>query len=72
MKVSDCGRFVILAPVYIDRPVAEAIESWGERNGLGVQDAVQVALISFFELERFRLIPTTRDQSPSREPRGRE
>jgi hypothetical protein len=49
MKLSACGRFVVLEGLYVDRKVLESLASWGAGHGLPVQDAIQVAICAFNE-----------------------
>jgi hypothetical protein len=47
--LSECGRFVVVEGLHIDRNVFEALGRWATDHGLGIQDAVQLALCSFNE-----------------------
>ena len=47
MKLSACGRFVVLEGLHIDHRVLESLASWGTERGLPVQDAIQVAICAF-------------------------
>lgn len=49
MKVSPCGRFTVLDALYLDREVLLELSSWAAARGLGLQDAVQLAVLSFVE-----------------------
>lgn len=49
MKVSPCGRFTVLDALYLDREVLLELTSWAAPRGLGLQDAVQLAVLSFVE-----------------------
>ncbi|MBK6514340.1 MAG: hypothetical protein IPG04_09530 [Polyangiaceae bacterium] len=49
MKLSACGRFVVLDDLHIDREVFSALRRWSERRGLRAQDAVQLAIVAFTE-----------------------
>lgn len=45
--VSECGRFVVIKELHLDRKVFDALARWAEERGIGIQDAVQIALCSF-------------------------
>lgn len=45
--VSNCGRFVVIDALHVDRSVFEALARWATDHGLGIQDAIQVALCAF-------------------------
>ncbi|MDB4944543.1 MAG: hypothetical protein JWP97_4077 [Labilithrix sp.] len=47
MRLSACGRFIVLESLHIDRRVLEPLASWGARRGLRVQDAIQLAICAF-------------------------
>lgn len=49
VRLTNCNRFAILDSLYIDREVLEALAAWAKQRGLRVQDAVQLAIISFTE-----------------------
>jgi hypothetical protein len=49
MKVSSCGRFTVLDALHLDRQVLLELSSWAARRGLGLQDAVQLAVLSFVD-----------------------
>jgi hypothetical protein len=46
---SACGRFVIIETLYVDRKVFDALARWAAEQGIGIQDAIQIALCSFNE-----------------------
>ncbi len=48
-SLSECGRFVVLESLHVDRDVFEALARWASEHNLGVQDAVQLALCAFNE-----------------------
>lgn len=54
MRLSACGRFLVVDTLHIDREVLGGLARWGERRGLRIQDAIQIALIGFMELTRDR------------------
>ena len=49
MKLSTCGRFVVLETFHIDREVLGRLASWAEGKGMSPQDAVQLAVVAFVE-----------------------
>lgn len=49
MKLSPCGRFVVLDGLHLDRDVARALDAWASPRGLSLQDAVQLAALAFVE-----------------------
>jgi hypothetical protein len=49
MRLSACGRFVVLETLHIDRKVLESLASWAAERGLRVQDAIQLAICAFNE-----------------------
>jgi len=49
MKLSPCGRFLVLDGLHIDREVLGALARWSDRRGLRIQDAVQLAILFFTE-----------------------
>ncbi len=48
-NVTKCGRFVVIDALHIDRDVFEALAGWAMDYGLGIQDAIQVALCAFID-----------------------
>ncbi len=48
-NVSECGRFVVFEGLHLDRNVVEVLGRWATDRGLGIQDAIQLALCSFNE-----------------------
>jgi|GEM_PF-3953448 len=46
-NVSECGRFVVIDGLHLDRNVVEALARWATDHGLKIQDAIQLALCSF-------------------------
>lgn len=46
-SVSECGRFVVIDGLHVDRNVVEALARWATDHGLRIQDAIQLALCSF-------------------------
>jgi hypothetical protein len=49
MKLSTCGRFVVLETLHMDREVLGRLTSWAEGKGMSPQDAVQLAVVAFVE-----------------------
>ncbi len=49
VKLSPCGRFIVLEDLHIDREVLAALTEWSERRGLRVQDGIQLAILAFTE-----------------------
>jgi hypothetical protein len=47
IKVSPCGRFVVLDGLHLDRNVFEALARWASDHDLRVQDAIQFVLCIF-------------------------
>ena len=47
--VSECGRFVVIDALHLDRTVVETLALWASNRALGIQDAIQLALCSFNE-----------------------
>jgi hypothetical protein len=45
--LSQCGRFVVLDSVHLDREIFERLARWAMERGISVQDAVQLALSNF-------------------------
>jgi hypothetical protein len=48
-KVSPCGRFVVLDDLHIDRAVFDLLTSWASERDLRIQDAIQLALCTFWD-----------------------
>ena len=46
-KPSQCGRFIVLDGLHLDRAVVEALTTWASQNGLRLQDAIQIAVCAF-------------------------
>lgn len=40
-KVSECGRFVVVDALHIDRDIFDALARWAADRGLQIQDAIQ-------------------------------
>ncbi len=59
-KVSECGRFVVVDALHVDRAVFETLSAWAQARGLRVQDAIQIAVCAFNDAASLR------DGSPSR------
>lgn len=55
-KTSECGRFVRLDGVYLDRRVYNALVSWSQEQQLQLQDAIQLALCAFNECHEVRVL----------------
>lgn len=49
MKPSPCGRFLVLEALHLDSEILGALARWGERRGLRLQDAIQLAVVFFTE-----------------------
>jgi hypothetical protein len=47
LALSECRRFVVADGLHVDREVFETLEAWAAERGLGVQDAIQIALCAF-------------------------
>lgn len=65
-KVSDCGRFVILEGLHLDRTLFASLERWAGEHGLRVEDAVQMAVWSLTASSA----PVAATPTVSRHPRG--
>ena len=50
MKLSTCGRFIVLESLHIDRDVLGPLAAWAARRGIGLQDAIQLAVVGFMDL----------------------
>jgi hypothetical protein len=61
MKLSECRKFVLLDPLYIDRDVFITLANWASERGLGVQAAVQVAILTFNAAQRTSVDEITTD-----------
>lgn len=53
---SECGRFVRLDGLYLDRRVYEATSRWSQEQQLQFQDAIQLALCAFNERQEVRVL----------------
>jgi hypothetical protein len=49
MTVSQCPPFAVIDGLHIDREVFDTLARWASERGLGIQDAVQLALCAFNE-----------------------
>lgn len=49
MKLSACGRFVVLDGLYVDREVYAELGGWAEARGVRLEDAVQLAIIALLD-----------------------
>lgn len=49
MKLSSCGRFVVLEFLHIDREVLDPLAAWADAREIGLQDAIQLAVVGFVE-----------------------
>jgi hypothetical protein len=50
MKLSNCGRFVVLEALHLDREVLGLLAAWAEARGIGLQDAIQLAVVGFVDI----------------------
>jgi hypothetical protein len=48
-KVSQCGRFIVIDGLCLDRGVYETLATWASKNDLRLQDAIQLAICAFNE-----------------------
>lgn len=86
-SLSECGRFVVLNSLHLDRNIFEALARWAAERGIGVQDAFQLALSYFNDQQTaalpaggvvrvhdvgFRLPPVLRDVRADAQPRPHE
>jgi hypothetical protein len=55
-KTSECGRFVRLDELYVDKDVYNALERWSQEQQLQLQDAIQLALCAFNERHEARVL----------------
>ncbi len=46
-SLSECGRFVVLNSLHLDRNIFETLARWAAEREIGVQDALQLALSNF-------------------------
>jgi hypothetical protein len=60
---SECGRFVVIDRLHLDRHVFEALARWATDRGLRMQDAIQLALCAFNERNNERNSPATRPET---------
>ncbi len=67
MKLSACGRFVIVEALYIDRNALGALATWAAEHGLGAQDAIQIAILAFNDTAAARpeVVPLSVRSSPT-------
>ena len=49
MKLSTCGRFVVLETLHMDREVVGRLALWADDRGISLQDAIQLAVVGFVE-----------------------
>jgi hypothetical protein len=49
VNVSECGRFVVIDGLHLDRSVFETLRRWAADRGVRIQDALQLAVCSFNE-----------------------
>jgi len=42
-RVSDCGRFVVIERLHLDRRIFDGLRTWASPRGLPLQDALQLA-----------------------------
>lgn len=70
MKLTPCGRFVVLEALHIDREVLDPLAAWAEAHGLGLQDTIQLAVVGFVDaLHVARSARAGFEGSPSEESR---
>jgi predicted nucleic acid-binding protein len=55
-KTSECGRFVRLDGLYLDKSVYATLMRWSQEHQLQPQDAIQLALCAFNERNRSRVL----------------
>jgi hypothetical protein len=56
-SLSECGRFVVLNSLHLDRNIFEALARWAAEREIGVQDAFQLALSNFNDQHTAALPP---------------
>lgn len=50
--MSKCGRFVVIDQLHVDRNVFDLLANWAADRGVGIQDAIQLALCAFNDRAR--------------------
>jgi hypothetical protein len=63
-EISDCGRFIVIDGLHIDRQVFSALAQWADIRGVRVQDAIQLAICAFTEHSNDPLNAEGRAQRP--------
>lgn len=58
-NLSECGRFVVIDALHLDRYVFEALARWATDRGLRMQDAIQLAVCAFNDRNSVAALPKT-------------
>ena len=67
-NVSECGRFVVVEALHLDRDVFDALARWAADHGLRIQDAIQLAVCAFNDRTGKRSNVTVPPKAPASSP----
>ena len=64
-KMSDCGRFVVVDGLHLDRNVFVSLSRWAGDRGLSIQDAIQLAVCALEDSGATLGAPQLPDPAPT-------